>query len=544
MTNRKVQTDIDRTLKEVVKGCDYFDEIHHKLLNADTQAKKEKSEDELKTQIKKLQRVRDQLKTWLATEEIREKDPLINARKNIESRMELFKRAEKESKTKAFSKEGLSQAEKLDPEMLIVVQCMQWVNDSLEKIRSQKELAGADLETLQQDTSASKGKGSKKSNLKEEMDNLQDRLKNHQFHIHNLEMILRGLDNGMIAAGDVNEIKESVEDYVQFNSEPDQIFDDEVYQDLDLDSKLGVIGKEVDGNAAPPVVTSLEDGKMAPLSSSSSSTAVAAAAAAAAKRKPAVKSEAAEAEERALDLKNKQDAQLKKEQERQRLINTREDAKKKRELDKKREEEETTTYQSSSSSAPAPLPSPPPLLQQSAPAQSTTTAAPALSPSPEASPLLPHAASSPVPPVWPVSTDVNQKLYLLEASLHYLPRTVDSERSKLYIPQNVLPQPLVREFPQAPRLESSMVFERMDLESLFFIFYHQPGTFQQFLAARELKRQDWRFHKTHLVWMQRYEDPTQATSEYELGTFVYFDPTLWEQKVRVNFTVEYKHLEL
>jgi CCR4-NOT transcription complex subunit 3 len=90
--SKKLQAEIERSLKEVTKGCESFDEIHLKVQHADTQAKKDKSEEELKSQIKKLQRVRDQLKGWLATEEIREKDPLVKARKDIEARMELFKK--------------------------------------------------------------------------------------------------------------------------------------------------------------------------------------------------------------------------------------------------------------------------------------------------------------------------------------------------------------------------------------------------------------------------------------------------------------------
>lgn len=39
-------------------------------------------------------------------------------------------------------------------------------------------------------------------------------------------------------------------------------------------------------------------------------------------------------------------------------------------------------------------------------------------------------------------------------------------------------------------------------ETLFFIFYNQPGSYQQYLAARELKRQAWRFHKQHSAWFQ------------------------------------------
>ena len=36
----------------------------------------------------------------------------------------------------------------------------------------------------------------------------------------------------------------------------------------------------------------------------------------------------------------------------------------------------------------------------------------------------------------------------------------------------------------------------------FFIFYQQQGTYQQYLAARELKKQSWRYHKKYLTWFQ------------------------------------------
>ena len=39
-------------------------------------------------------------------------------------------------------------------------------------------------------------------------------------------------------------------------------------------------------------------------------------------------------------------------------------------------------------------------------------------------------------------------------------------------------------------------------EALFWAFYYQPGSFQQHLAARELKRQFWRYHKHHGAWFQ------------------------------------------
>jgi hypothetical protein len=49
------------------------------------------------------------------------------------------------------------------------------------------------------------------------------------------------------------------------------------------------------------------------------------------------------------------------------------------------------------------------------------------------------------------------------------------------------------------------------------------GTYQQYLAARELKKQSWRYHKKYNTWFQRHEEPKITTDEYEMGTYVYFD---------------------
>ena len=79
------------------------------------QNQKEKFESELKSQIKKLQRYRDDIKTWITNSDIKDKRPLTDARKLIETEMERFKVCEKEFKTKAFSKEGLNQVSSSPP---------------------------------------------------------------------------------------------------------------------------------------------------------------------------------------------------------------------------------------------------------------------------------------------------------------------------------------------------------------------------------------------------------------------------------------------
>jgi len=91
----------------------------------------------------------------------------------------------------------------------------------------------------------------------------------------------------------------------------------------------------------------------------------------------------------------------------------------------------------------------------------------------------------------------------------------------------------------------------MDPEALFFAFYYQPDTYQQYLAAQELKRQSWRYHKHHNAWFQRYAEPNVTTEEYEQGTYVYFDynimhddlQTGWCYRRKENFTFRYDALE-
>lgn len=76
---------------------------------------KEKYETDLKKEIKKLQRFREQLKTWQNTNDIKDKSTMQDHRKLIELKMEQFKVVERETKTKAFSKQGLGAEQKMDP---------------------------------------------------------------------------------------------------------------------------------------------------------------------------------------------------------------------------------------------------------------------------------------------------------------------------------------------------------------------------------------------------------------------------------------------
>jgi CCR4-NOT transcription complex subunit 3 len=55
-----------------------------KLHSSNSQLQREKIEADLKKEIKKLQRLRDQVKTWQSMSEIKDKESLEAARKKIE----------------------------------------------------------------------------------------------------------------------------------------------------------------------------------------------------------------------------------------------------------------------------------------------------------------------------------------------------------------------------------------------------------------------------------------------------------------------------
>ena len=77
--------EIDRTLKKVAEGVELFEGIYEKMQSSTNQTQKEKLETDLKTQIKKLQRLRDQIKTWAASNDIKDKSQLQDNRKLIET---------------------------------------------------------------------------------------------------------------------------------------------------------------------------------------------------------------------------------------------------------------------------------------------------------------------------------------------------------------------------------------------------------------------------------------------------------------------------
>ncbi|XP_076328918.1 CCR4-NOT transcription complex subunit 3-like isoform X2 [Tachypleus tridentatus] len=153
-------------------------------------------------------------------------------------------------------------------------------------------------------------------------------------------------------------------------------------------------------------------------------------------------------------------------------------------------------------------------------------------------PLLGVAPLGPVP----LTKDCFYQSQMLEASIRHMPHPSDSERLRSYFPRNPWPTPSY--YPQSlPNCDSLDFFQRLSVESLFFIFYYMEGTKAQYLAAKALKKQSWRFHTKYMMWFQRHEEPKTITDEFEQGTYIYFDYEKWGQRKKEGFTFEYRFLE-
>ena len=247
--------EIDKVLKKVEEGVELFDEIWEKVYTAEQASQKEKFEVDLKKEIKKLQRLRDQIKTWISSSEVKDKDSLVESRKAIEARMEQFKILEKETKTKAYSKEGLARAEKLSPEEQAKDDTCAWITDIVAQLQQLVDDRDVEIEKL----SAAKSKKSTKS----EIDAHQEVTRRHKYHINKLEGIMRLIMNDRLEPDTVNELKEDLEYYVEAHGEEEflQSYDEDTFYD-----SLGLDDMEI---LAPPLVAPIKATKSDDASSNS-----------------------------------------------------------------------------------------------------------------------------------------------------------------------------------------------------------------------------------------------------------------------------------
>eukprot|EP00930_Biecheleria_cincta_P095888 TRINITY_DN87783_c0_g1_i1.p1 TRINITY_DN87783_c0_g1~~TRINITY_DN87783_c0_g1_i1.p1 ORF type:complete len:756 (-),score=211.86 TRINITY_DN87783_c0_g1_i1:341-2608(-) len=239
---RKLQAEIDKLLKKVEEGLEEFNNIWDGVHNASQPNQREKFETELKAQIKKLQRDREQIKTWLGDKSIKDKNALGDARKKIEVEMERFKDFERDAKTKTYSKDGLMKADKVDPGEEERRRHRTWIKESVHKLEVQIDEIDADLEGMV-------GKKGKKDNKEDPaLTHSKYIQETHRWHITKMEQLLRKLDNDELNLDELDDLKDSVDFYVDENSRVAGEFQEfeTIYDDFNLEEVEDYLSKDKD----------------------------------------------------------------------------------------------------------------------------------------------------------------------------------------------------------------------------------------------------------------------------------------------------------
>ncbi|EPB79636.1 Not1 domain, CCR4-Not complex component [Ancylostoma ceylanicum] len=187
-----------------------------KMQEANSDNQREKYQDDLKKEIKKLQRLRDQVKGWQNCSEIKDKDKLTHYRKIIEQRMEQFKDIERENKTKPHSKQGLSAEEKLDPREKEKVETIEWLQSQIRELSDEADRTESQIESISS-LDAGKRRGKKEDGKKGEK-----------------EVCMRMVNNESLESKRVMEVlKDPLEMYVDALVDPDYEGDTEHLENLD-----------------------------------------------------------------------------------------------------------------------------------------------------------------------------------------------------------------------------------------------------------------------------------------------------------------------
>ncbi|XP_024082658.1 CCR4-NOT transcription complex subunit 3 [Cimex lectularius] len=634
---RKLQGEIERCLKKVTEGVETFEDIWQKVHNAANSNQKEKYEADLKKEIKKLQRLRDQIKSWIASGEIKDKSTLLDYRKLIETQMERFKIVERETKTKAYSKEGLGAAQKMDPAQKEREEISTWLISSIDALNLQLDQFESEIESLL----AGKKKRLDKDK-QDRMDELKGMVEKHRYHIRKLETLLRMLDNMSVEVGQIRRIKDDVEYYIESSQEPDFEGNEYIYDDIiGLDEiELSGVGPApsvtTDSNGTPTSITSSPPPspplsttqqsvtnnhssdssneekrrndqipqkvvvKPLPVRASNSSTSVLNCsnsssgknATVAANNKSASFSTpnncspssgnqlppipptthasnfAAVAAQH-----NKHTGHLAENGVTNSSLTLSDQPMSSTPIPMMNNStaESSSSPPSSVSSAPSPAPVTPPTPPPAPsipPADTTLSTLKSIaqqvieraglemtstdpsrtgnfdnkSSSTGEAHIPPLLGVAPLGPV-PLQKEHQCQFQMMEAAYYHMPHPADSERVRQYLPRQPCPTPVY--YHQAPLAHSDTLefFQRLSTETLFFIFYYMEGSKAQYLAAKALKKQSWRFHTKYMMWFQRHEEPKLINEEYEQGTYIYFDYEKWGQRKKEGFTFEYKYLE-
>lgn len=259
MSARKLQQEFDKVNKKIAEGLAAFDDTKEKMQSCEVPSQRDKLENDLKKELKKLQRSRDQLKIWLGDSSIKlDKSLLQENRTKIEHSMDIFKELEKSSKIKQFSNEGLElqrESKKLsrfgDVEKL--QEACDYISGVIEQLNNQNEELDQELDSL---GTQLKKKGG--YSLQGSIEDLKYKIDRNNTHIEKLEEVLDNLENDKLDPAKIDDIKDDLDYYVEMNQDEDYVEYDEFYDQLEVaDDEEEEL--EVEGSLAQMAAESFEE---------------------------------------------------------------------------------------------------------------------------------------------------------------------------------------------------------------------------------------------------------------------------------------------
>lgn len=158
--------------------------------------------------------------------------------------MEKFKAVEKAMKTKAYSKEGLSAAAKLDPKERAKMEACEFLSSMVDELERQIETLEAEGESIQ----ATMKKGKNQATKADRMAEIERITERHKWHQGKLELIKRSLENTGVETEQVNDLEETIRYYVSDGMNEDFMEDDEMYDDLNLEEEEDNFGMNNDND--------------------------------------------------------------------------------------------------------------------------------------------------------------------------------------------------------------------------------------------------------------------------------------------------------
>lgn len=454
--------------------------------------------------------------------------------------METYKNYERESKTKAFSKEGLQrQREKERRGENGRKEITEWLQNNIDKLKRQIEQIESEIESIDP----------KKRKNNSTIEECNRKLESRNFHLDCLEKTLRLWENEAITKEQVwifvfnkyhidlltffllqiDEIRSSVDYYIDNYNEPDFYDDDSIYDNLGLDDIV------LDSTPLPINIGEEEDNQENGDDQGNETDEVAL-------TDDTTSSSASLSQEQVFVNKNeqKQQTNIPHQQEQQIWGNVvhnqqQHDIYQKQNYIQQQQKRPPMMNQTYSQ----PIPSKPEQMDN------IQTHIPHMH-----HPLSFNQHKIQEPSVMKISPEIkasvehsmNATLEALATSFNNIP---DIQPERKYRPKNPYKTPDYYPTQPLPIFDKPAVFEKFDIDTLFFIFYHQQSTKQQYFASNELKKQSWRYHTKYLTWFRRHEEPKVIDKDYEEGTYVYFDYEInsWCQRKKSEFKFEYRYLE-